>query len=147
MHKLDIIVYIHVSEISIMPKCDRLITHLLQMSNDRVTRLIGKSLVSCLSFCGKRVPLHIAFIFSSVHRPDMTEILLRGTQIASHLSIHRASSSTLLRSGEYMLLYPVETHRFGKTEPNIVELQRLEHLWKHKNMLETWVVRANECKS
>ena len=26
-----------------------------------------------------------------------------------------------------------------------VELQWLEHLWNHENMLETGVVRANEC--
>ena len=26
-----------------------------------------------------------------------------------------------------------------------VELQWLEHLWDHKNMFETGVVRANEC--
>ena len=28
---------------------------------------------------------------------------------------------------------------------NRVERQWLEHLWKHENMFETWVVRANEC--
>ena len=28
---------------------------------------------------------------------------------------------------------------------NIVELQWLEHLWNHKNMFETGIVRANEC--
>ena len=30
---------------------------------------------------------------------------------------------------------------------NTVELQWLEHLWKHENIFETGVVRGNECKS
>ena len=30
---------------------------------------------------------------------------------------------------------------------NTVELQWLEHLWKHENMFDTGVVRANECES
>ena len=28
---------------------------------------------------------------------------------------------------------------------NTVELKWLEHLWNHENMVETGVVRANEC--
>ena len=31
--------------------------------------------------------------------------------------------------------------------PRIVEIQWLEHLYDHKNMFETGVVRANECYS
>ena len=30
---------------------------------------------------------------------------------------------------------------------NTIELQWLEHVLNHENMLETWVVRASECKS
>ena len=35
----------------------------------------------------------------------------------------------------------------GKGVLLTVELQWLEHLWRHESMFETGVVRANECKS
>ena len=40
----------------------------------------------------------------------------------------------------------LKRHR-RRTERNTVELQWLEHLWNHENILETGVARANECLS
>ena len=41
-----------------------------------------------------------------------------------------------------------ETGSFVKmAEKNTVELQWLEYFWNHENMLDTGVVRANECLS
>ena len=49
-----------------------------------------------------RVPLHTAFHFSSAHRPDMTEILLKRTQ-NSKSSIHSSSSLCLSISASFSI--------------------------------------------
>ena len=56
------------------------------------------------------------------------------------LSSPLTSTTAARRSGHILTLVI-----FNGNETHPVELNWLEHLWEHKNMFETRVVRANEC--
>ena len=59
--------------------------------------------------------------------------------------VRSASQSTeFFYSHETFSSDAAPNYKHVKYETHTVELQWLEHLWDHRKLLETWVVRATE---